>query len=169
MQLLSATVTEILQLLSTHCNRDIATNIYCCNGDIATISYYCNRDIGPMIYYCNIGITIIIYFCNRKVDNMIMLNNLNRHDTQLSCLASNGIWDLMPCLRLWTPKHIASQNTTKNIFLEEQAYMKFVIQKLPEDMKVFISEALLILDRTPDINNRQIYNVISSLCLEGDL
>ena len=61
-------------------------------------------------------------------------------------------------------EHLASHHNITNITLEELASNVSVLQKLPADNKLFINEALSILDRKPDLN-RQIDNFLNPLKL----
>ena len=51
-------------------------------------------------------------------------------------------------------EHLASHNKIENLFLEAISSNVTLLQKLPADNKLFIHEALSILDRKPDLNKR---------------
>ena len=127
--------------------------------------------------YHNKDIATIIYYCNRKVNNIIMTNNLNRNDDPLAM--SHAVYEIKSPVggcELLNPsyigqtrnkirtrlsqhrqngaiiEHLASHHNITNITLEKLASNVCVLQKLPVDNKLFIYEALSILDRKPDLN-----------------
>ena len=122
-----------------------------------------------------------IYFCNRKVNNIIITNNLNRNEDPLAM--SHVVYEIkcpVGGCELLNPsyigqtrnnirtrlsqhrqngaiiEHLASHHNITNITLEELASNVSVLQKSPVDDKPFIYEALSIFDRKPD-PNRQFY------------
>ena len=127
----------------------------------------------------NKDITTIIYYCNRKVNNIIMTNNLNRNEDPLAM--SHVVYEIkcpVGGCELLNPsyigqtrnnirtrlsqhrqnadiiEHLASHHNITNITLGELASNVSVLQKLPVDNKLFIYEALSILGRKPDLNRQ---------------